>query len=286
MAAASYYQGGTPSEPTYTTEMYNIPSPDPSYSRPQGSPNPAHDRPHSSQQDYLNPAGYAPSGSVPQTPKPSGGMTRQARALLEKLKRWIRVLQIVAQACTVLFTLIMFGIMIYVNEKFYTTKGLVRDGRTAWPQGGTKEWPSIMLLAASGLTLLMSVVLLFGYCCCWKKTKTSWKFTVFRYVVQIAAWIMVSVIYRYEKGLHGNDNDLWGWSCSTKAKDIQETFNGVVDFSSLCKAQGGSWNVSIAEVVVKILFAIGHFYIYRKKEPLEKQNFADRIVSGRKERKI
>ena len=31
------------------------------------------------------------------------------------------------------------------------------------------------------------------------------------------------------------------------------------------------------EVVVKVIFAIGHFYIYRKKEPLEKQNFADRI---------
>lgn len=237
MAAASYYQGDTPPKPTYTTEMYNLPSPDPSYNRPYGSPNPSHDSPVPSQQEYLNPAGYAPSDSVPPTPKPSGQMTRHARATLEKLKRWLRTMQIVAQGFTILFTAVMFGIMIYVNAKFYTTKETERIGRTAWPKNGTKEWPSILLLAASGLTLLMSVVWLFGYCCCWKKTTTSWKFTVFRYVVQIAAWIMVSFIYRYEKGLHGNDNDLWGWSCSTKAKNIQEAFNGVVDFSTLCKAQ-------------------------------------------------
>lgn len=41
--------------------------------------------------------------------------------------------------------------------------------------------------------------------------------------------------------------------------------------------QGSSWAVSIAEVVVKILFAIRHYYIYRKKEPYEKQAFADRV---------
>ena len=237
MAAASYYQGDPSPKPTYTTEMYNLSSPDPSYNRPSASPQPSHGTPHTSQQEYLNPAGYAPSGSVPQNPKLAGQMTRQSRALLEKLKRWLRILQLAAQACSVLFTGIMFGIMIYVNAKFYTTKDIERDGRTAWPTDGTKEWPSIMLLAASGATLLMAVVVLFGYCCCWKKMRTSWKFTVLRYVVQISAWILVSFLYRYEKGLHGNNNDLWGWSCSTKANDIQAAFNGVVDFSILCKVQ-------------------------------------------------
>ena len=215
--------------------MYSLQSPDPSYNRPYGSPNPSHDRPYASQQEDLHPAGYAPSGSVPQTPKPQ--MTRESRSKLDRLKRWIRILKMAASACSILFTLIMYGIMVYVNAKFYTTKDVIRDGRTAWPSGGTKEWPSIMLLVASGLTLIMSIVLLFGYCCCWRKTTTSWKFTVLRYVVQIVAWILVSVIYRYEKSLHGQDNDLWGWSCSSKANAIQAAFDGVVDFSSLCKAQ-------------------------------------------------
>lgn len=41
--------------------------------------------------------------------------------------------------------------------------------------------------------------------------------------------------------------------------------------------QGSSWKVSIAEAVAKVLFAVGYFYIYRKKDPLEKQSFADSI---------
>ena len=237
MGAAGYHQGGAPSKPTFTTEMYNLPSPDPSYTRPYGSPNPSHGSPQPTQQEYLNPAGYAPSGSVPQTPKPSAPMTRASRGKLDKLKRTLRILKIAGSGASTLFSLVMFGIMVYVNAKFYTTKDIERDGRTAWPTGGTKEWPSIMLLVASGVTLLMSVVLLFGYCCCWKKTTTNWKFTVFRYTVQIVAWILISIIYRYEKSLHGNDNDLWGWSCSTKAAAIQEAFKGVVDFSTLCSAQ-------------------------------------------------
>lgn len=293
MAAASYYHGAASPRPDSTVEMYTLQSPDPSYNRPNESLNLSHTRPHTSQQEYLNPAGYAPSGPVPQAPKPGNPLTRQERSKLQALKRYLRIVQDAAQVCSALFTIIIFGIMVYVNVKFYTTQDTVREGRTAWPKDGTKQWPSIMLFAASGITFIMSLVLLFGYWCCWKRTSTSWKFTAFRYVVQIMAWICVSVIYRYEKSLHGKDNDLWGWSCSTKAKAIQETFEGVVDFPTLCTAQvcpilddvwphakfekSGSWFLSIAEFVVKIVFAVGHYYIYRKKEPLEKRDFADGI---------
>ncbi len=65
----------------------------------------------------------------------------------------------------------------------------------------------------------------------------SWKVTVARYVIHIVGWIIVSVIYRYEKSLHGNENDLWGWTCSTKADDIQAAFHGVVSFDALCRVQ-------------------------------------------------
>ena len=45
----------------------------------------------------------------------------------------------------------------------------------------------------------------------------------------------------------------------------------------LTKAQSKSWEVSIAEAAVKILFAIGHFVIYHKTRRDEKQNLADGI---------
>ena len=38
--------------------------------------------------------------------------------------------------------------------------------------------------------------------------------------------------------------------------------------------QGWSWGFSIAEYVVKIIFAVGHFYLHRKVQG-EKQSLAD-----------
>ena len=107
----------------------------------------------------------------------------------------------------------------------------------------------------------------------------------------------MTFLYRYEKSLHGKDNDLWGWACSNEATAIQTEFAGVVDFKAICTAQvsnslfvivsealepfelidgqTSSWKVSIAECVAKVAFAIGHFVIYRKTRENEKQNLAD-----------
>jgi len=229
MAAASYYHDelSPPTKPGFANEMQYLSTPDPKNNRPFQSP-----------QQPLDPHGYAPSASVPAIPKPEDGrFSRLAGRKLEKLKRWVRILRFVAQGVTTLFSAVMFAIMIYVNDTFYTTKHTIREGRNPWPLKGSKVWPSIMLLTASGLTLVLSLVTLFSYCCCWKKAKASWKLTVARYVIHIVGWIIVSAIYRYEKSLHGNENDLWGWTCSTKADDIQAAFHGVVSFDALCRVQ-------------------------------------------------
>lgn len=47
--------------------------------------------------------------------------------------------------------------------------------------------------------------------------------------------------------------------------------------SRLTSSQSRSWEVSIAEVVAKIAFAVGHFVIYRKTRDDEKQHLADGI---------
>jgi len=229
MAAASYYHDklNLPTKPGFANEMQKLPSPDPDYDRPSQPP-----------QQTLDPHGYAPSTSVPPTPEPEDGrFARLARRKLEKLKTWVRILRFVAQGVTTLFSAVMFAIMIYVNNTYSTTKDTIREARTPWPSRGTKLWPTIMLSAASGLTLVLSLVTLFSYCCCWKRARASWKVTVARYIIHIVGWIIVSGIYRYEKSLHGNENDLWGWTCSTNADDIQAAFHGVVSFDALCRVQ-------------------------------------------------
>lgn len=131
-----------------------------------------------------------------------------------------------------IFSAIILAITLYIFITFETTNDDFRGGRTAWPKQ-TKLWPMIMLFVCAAVTLLLTLGTLFYYCCAYNKAKRSWKVTLVRYVIHIGAWLVVSALYRYEKGM----TDLWGWSCSAKAAGLQSQFNGVVDFSSLCRTQ-------------------------------------------------
>ncbi|KAG8528774.1 uncharacterized protein KY384_006462 [Bacidia gigantensis] len=211
-------------------------------------------------QEPLNSTGYAPNVGAFQPDAQSSGPQRLRRQRFEQWKRWLRILKGITGTFTLIFNAVMFGIMVWVNAKYYSTKDLVKDGKSAWPTHGTKVWPSIMLLAASGFTLVTTTIILIRYCWNRKKSSASWKITLGIYAVHITSWIAVSTLYRIEKSLHGNNNDLWGWSCANQANAVQVAFNGTIDFSNLCSAQ--------------LAFAIGHFYLHRKVEG-QKQNLAD-----------
>ena len=137
---------------------------------------------------------------------------------------------------TMLFSTVIFAIMVYTVITFETTKDEFRGGRTAWPKV-PKVWPMFMLLGCAGITLLLSIITLLAYCCAFDKARRSWKLTVVRYVIHIGTWVVVSTLYRYEKSLHGDPDDIWGWSCSAKAAALQSQFDGVVNFSTLCSVQ-------------------------------------------------
>ena len=51
----------------------------------------------------------------------------------------------------------------------------------------------------------------------------------------------MTVVYRYEKGLKGDDSDVWGWSCNNTVGEVQDLFEGVVDFRVLCGVQVGAF---------------------------------------------
>ena len=165
---------------------------------------------------------------------PSSNRLRQRK--YQKWKRLLRILQLATKSITLLFSFIMFGIMVFIVIEYQTTKDTLRGGRNAWPKD-PKVWPTIMLLLASFITLMLSFITLLMYCCNFNRARRSWKLVVAKYAIHIGAWTTVSVIYRYEKSLHGVNNDLWGWTCSNEAALLQNEFNGVIDFSRLCNSQ-------------------------------------------------
>jgi hypothetical protein len=139
-----------------------------------------------------------------------------------------------SRGISAMLNMLMFAFMAFVMVVFYTTRDDSALGRKIWPKNG-KTWPTILLLAASFLTFLGSLVTLVIFCCCFKRAAESWKLAAFGYAIHIGAWLVVTIIYRYEKAL----NDLWGWSCSDIAAQLQNEGNASVNFHRLCTIQVG-----------------------------------------------
>ena len=203
---------------------------------PQSSNNSWNARPPHPIDPPTKPLVQSSHDAVPQPLKIQTPNSRLRQRKYQTLKRYLRIGKIITKVVTVLFSTIMFAIMVFMVIKYQTTKGEFRGGRTAWPKN-PKLWPTFMLLVGAGLTLLLSFITLLSYCCAFNKARRSWKLTVVKYVIHIGAWLVISALYRYEKSTHGVNNDLWGWSCSTEVTALQSEFNGVVNFSSLCSIQ-------------------------------------------------
>ena len=213
----------------HTNEMHSSPTAQPASSNWNARP-PRPTDPATKPLVHSSPVA-APEPLKIQTPN---SRLRQRR--YQKLKRYLRIGKRVAHVITILFSTVIFAIMVYTVTTFETTKDNFRDGRTAWPEK-PKLWPMFMLLGCAGITLLLSIITLVSYCCAFNKAKRSWKLTVVKYVIHIGVWVVVSALYRYERNTNGVPNDIWGWSCSAKAAALQSQFNGVVKFSTLCSVQ-------------------------------------------------
>ena len=187
-------------------------------------------------QDSPNPDAYASAHEPLHPSKHSPPLGRLQHRKLERLKRYGRVLKFLSEGVSSLFSLAMFALMVYTIVEYATTKDTIREGRSPWPKDA-KVWPTIMLLIAAAFTLITSAVILFAYCCCFKRAQGSWKITLAKHAVHAVAWIVIAVVYRDERGLHGKNDDLWGWACAEKASPIQDQFNGVINFKSLCTSQ-------------------------------------------------
>ena len=174
--------------------------------------------------------------AVPQPLKMQTPNSRLRQRKYQTLKRHLHSGQQITNSITIFFSTVIFAAMVYTVITFETTKDEYRGGRTAWPKQ-PKTWPMFMLLVCAGITLSLSIITLFSYCSAFGKAQQSWKLTVGTYVIRIGTWVVVSVLYRYERSTHGIPDDIWGWSCSAKAATLQTQFDGVVAFSTMCSVQ-------------------------------------------------
>ena len=182
-------------------------------------------------------------GKIPSRPLDEGHLPPRPMKARRNWSRYLQIVKILAQVCTVLFSTVMFGIMVQVLVKYYSTRNLVVAGKDAWPKNA-KVWPTIMLFASALVTLLMAFVVLMFHCCAFNKARKNWKLQIARYAIHIIGWIIVSFIYRYEKSLHNVNNDLWGWSCTEEATQLQVDLGNRINFKQLCGVQVSRRSIS------------------------------------------
>ena len=177
-------------------------------------------------------------------------------------------------ACTSAF---MFAAMTAISIIFANTQSERIDGRPIWPRE-PEEWPTYLLLVGAGVSLLTAIVTMLMFCCCYERASRSWKLILLLNSVEVTYWIIVAVVYRKEKRL----NDLWGWSCSEIADELQAG-GGSVHFDRLCVLQTISWWVSVAETILKVvvlMFTIWLLRKLRKETEHQKMRIIDAVGGG------
>lgn len=98
-----------------------------------------------------------------------------------------------------------------------------------------------MYFLVAAISVVLNFVIIIAYSFGTKKAnKAATVATVFTWAVMLgnlAVWCVAAALYRTEKDKDGKSNDLWGWTCSPLAREIQKEFAHEVDFDKFCNVQ-------------------------------------------------
>lgn len=204
---------------------------------------------------HLKPAPYAETASVrsgasddyykPVAPSQfSDAELRQLEQRDSKIKQRIRILRLVSRVLAFITSGATVAPLTYTLVKYLQTRNLyyVVDGvrRTAWASG-TIPYYSYEYFGVSAVSFLFSTVVLLSYCCGTKRANSTASLDGYWHVIltvaHIVMWIGSIAIYRYGKeAVNGRFTDLWGWTCSSSADQIQSQIPDI-NYSTMCTTQ-------------------------------------------------
>ena len=168
-----------------------------------------------------------------------------------KLKSRIRILRAIQRTLAVILSAATFAPLAMTLVKFFQTRNVyfTVDGeqRTAWADG-TEAWYTYLYFGVATISLIFDSAILLSYCRGVKQAnKASSVAGIWSGILMashVIVWIISVAIYRYgkEPDVDGKFKDLWGWTCSAAAQEIQSQITDV-DYSQYCKVQVGNTSV-------------------------------------------
>jgi hypothetical protein len=137
----------------------------------------------------------------------------------------------------------MLGSLSYSLAVYYSTKNRLISSPIQ--QHPWREpiilWPTFMLLAIAGTTLLLNVTVLAASCCCSvrleKMTDRTSDYVVYvMTAAHLIAWAVATGLFRNaNKG--EVSSDLWGYSCSSVTDVLAADVQSFMNFGMLCTVQ-------------------------------------------------
>lgn len=161
------------------------------------------------------------------------------------MKYRIRVLRFVSRVIAVFLSLavvvpIAMTLIKYLETRNVTHSGHDDDEQPIWPEN-TNTTYTYVYFGVSIISFLLNTLILISYCRGVRRANTAatigtvWSTVVI--VAHIAIWIAAVAIYRYGKRkVDDRWEDLWGWTCSKTADEIQP-FVREVRFEMYCNIQ-------------------------------------------------
>ncbi|KAL2356283.1 hypothetical protein BJ546DRAFT_597657 [Cryomyces antarcticus] len=167
----------------------------------------------------------------------------------ESIKQRIRILKLFSRIAAAVVSAVTFVPMTMTLVKYLQTKDTYHSvggaSRTAWAVN-TTTWPTYMYFSVAAASLLFNSAVVFAY---------------LRGVQQANRASSVAGLFRYAKQPHGGQfQDLWGWTCSAAADQIQQAFMKEVRFGVYCSLQSVSWYSGLVNAGTAILTGSIYFF--------------------------
>jgi len=140
-----------------------------------------------------------------------------------------------------------------------------------------------MYFSISLLSLLLNSAIILSYIGGVKAANITARigtaFTVLLILMDIGIWTAAVIIYKVEKDLltDGKHTDIWGWTCSSAAREIQGVFTNV-SFNQYCNIQTAGWVAGLLEVAVLSSSAVVYWYVWRRSVSKEKMKKTTEIA--------
>ena len=225
--------------------------------------------------DQLSPESAPYNSPMPYTPSTPGfddikhlTAMRDRDAVMKHRIRYLKFSFRLFSLAAAIYSLVSMALTL---SRFYATvnlRAIIRDSsgkvvtRGPWALQ-SKEWPTILLLSTAAVSLFLNVIVVAAYVISVRTANKTQEY--FQYVTWVMAathvgiWAPTAIAYRAGK----DGNDLWGWSCSEKAKQIQPAFQSV-DFNYYCNVQSAASASSFLEAGLVILSLLLWMWEYKR----------------------